>query len=310
MGWLERLNSVQAELNGGASSMLRRETGVSVRNWRAHVYRYVAELAEQFRFAPFSRLLIKHYAWVSAVYEWAATNAADIVADRAAFLTYCDGFYQAPSIGTFQGYPHRGAWALAQDSSLRAFVRGDPRTRDEDWARVDWSTLEQPLVAGRPPGPLDGSLRPQEWPSVSWFSGPGDQADIAGNPFFSLIGKVQLSMQCAHEVAHVMRSEFHGRLGRQLSAEVVDPDLRQSSDPVAIWLVTLYEFADHDMNEVRKNLRKLAAAVAQPGHIETLNPIADIERPRAAFHALGIAFAETFVYDAQRQAIEPRISAS
>lgn len=308
MGWLERLNSVRTEFNGGADSALQRETGVPVRTWIGYVYRYVAELAEHFRFAPFSLLLIKHYACVSAIYEWAATNEGDL-ADRAAFFSHHGGLHQAPSIGAFQGYPHRGAWALARDPSLRAFVRRDPRTRDAAWAQLDWAALEPPLVAGRAPGPLNGGHHPRDWPRIDGYSGSEEQADIAGDPFFSLIGKVQLSMQCAHQVAQVMRTEFRDRLPPQLGAEVVDASQPQSSDPVAIWLLALYEFADHDMNEVRKNLRKLVFAVEHSGHIVTLNPIADVERPRAAFRALGIAFAETFLYDAQRQAVEPLRSA-
>lgn len=240
MDWHQRLQSVRHELQGDGTSDLQRETGVSVRTWGGHVYRYVAELADQFDHGPLALLVIQHYALVSAIYEWAAINEFDLALDRPAFFAHWGGVYQSPSVGTFQGYPERGAWALANDASLRAFVRSDPRTRERRWAGLRWDEIDRPqIVQGRIPVP-EGTYDPDHWVGLAWDRAGEDALDVASDPFFSLIGKVQLSMTCAQEVVELMAREYRGRLPPNWSVGRAAPRPRspRTRSPSGCWQCT------------------------------------------------------------------------
>jgi hypothetical protein len=130
---------------------------------------------------------------------------------------------------------------------------------------------------------------------------------IAFDKFFSLIGKIQLSLTAAQEVASNMRRpEYATRLPPQLRGSATPP-AAQSSDPVCTWILACYEFSGREEREVRKNLDRIVAAVGNPGVQQALVPVADPERIRATLSALRIPFAEVFHYDAQRQAIVPQV---
>lgn len=301
MGWYSRLISVEDELQNRGQSILQDETGISVRTWRAYVYRYAAELWDNFDVAPLSQEVIKHYVLASAIYEWAATNLDDSF-DLPAFQAYLLGLRQAPSVGNFQGYPDRGAWALANDQSLRAYVCSDRRTSGRPWAALPWENmLPSPSSGGWVPRPegVYHDYHPDHWPFGSGQL-PTGQWVTAADPFFSLIGKVQLSMDCAQNVVAIMREDEF-----TFPFPALPPQFRraaaastpQSSDPLSVWLLALYEFGDHNNEEVRKNLRKIVAAFARPGLVQRLNPINDIEKPRLAFRVFDIPFAEEFHCD-------------
>lgn len=311
MSWRQRLRSVAEELRGRGASELRSETGIGARTWRAYVYRFVDELADSFALGPFSLDVVRHFALGSAIYEWAAINTGERFTDRLAFHTsYNDVLARpSPSVGAFQGYAGNAAWALANDESLRTLVRRDRYMRTRDWARMDWTDMAQPLVGNRIPGP-DGREEPRRWP-IRDSDPEGAAWSIASDSFFSLIGKVRNSLRCAQDVASVMHeSEFNREAA--LPPQMRSPGAGsgpQSSDPICVWLLALYEFTDQQHEEVRKNLRRIVDAVANPGSVRSFRTMADIERPRLTYRALGIAAAEHFSYDAARRMLMPQFEA-
>ena len=100
-------------------------------------------------------------------------------------------------------------------------VRRDPRTRERRWAGLRWDEIDQPqIVQGRIPGP-QGTYDPDHWVGLEWDRAGEDALDMASDPFFSLIGKVQLSMTCAQEVVALAR----GRLPGGPASSVARPEL-------------------------------------------------------------------------------------
>jgi|GEM_PF-6794673 len=248
------LRSIRQEIEGKGASKLKGETGHTFQEWRSYIHAFFAAMwppSETFGDPRYN--VVQDYVIASAVLEWAAINigdAMDLGKHKDVGPQFDKPAGKGASIGPFQGYAAQSYKALRDNAALRTMIKKMGIFPPSARSALDTVAIRAESRVGTP---NDGIYGHGRVPGSSGSRAQTDDLDkklrtalssydTLKDPFVSLIGKLQLSVDYAE--ATMMNHDMGSMT--QIS------HMWRLPDPVLRYVLLAYEVSGGDEDWLSK----------------------------------------------------------